>query len=163
MVIGQCNRTVTLANDIKCTRLNPPITEVITITMAATTFPSKLGIFQNGRICNSSLDPPLTFSVILDIWYTNAFPLKKKQKIKDFKYTFPISRTPFTAKKSLSLCLFQFSHNISNSIRRSFCFCSFSLEFYINYKVSINIQGPSGTYCIFQGISRCVGNCNGYD
>ena len=157
MVIEQCNRTVSLANQIKCTRLNPPITEVITITMAATTFPSKLGIFHNGRICNGSLHPPLTFSVILDIWCTNAFPPKKKQKIKDFKDTFPIFQGLHSLQKRALVCFFQFSHNISNSIRRSFRVCSFSLEFYINYKVSIKIQGLSSTYCIFQGISRCMG------
>ena len=29
---GGCNRTVTSANHIKCTQLNPPITEFISIT-----------------------------------------------------------------------------------------------------------------------------------
>ena len=158
MVLEQCNRTVTLANQIKCTRLNPPITEVITITVAATTFPSKLGIFHNGRICNGSLHPPLTFSVILDIWCTNAFRLKKKKKnSRTLRTHFPFFKDSIHCKKRALVCLFQFSHNISNSIRRSFCVCSFSLEFYINYKVSIKIQGLSSTYCIFQGISRCMG------
>ena len=32
-----CNLTVTLANHIKCTQLNPPITEVVTINIATTT------------------------------------------------------------------------------------------------------------------------------
>ena len=39
-----CNQTITLANHIKCTQLNPPITEVITITIATITYPNKLGI-----------------------------------------------------------------------------------------------------------------------
>ena len=39
-----CNRTVTLANHIKCTHLNPPITEVNTINMATITYLNKLGI-----------------------------------------------------------------------------------------------------------------------
>ena len=33
-----------LANHIKCTQLNPPITEVIMITIATITYPNKLGI-----------------------------------------------------------------------------------------------------------------------
>ena len=39
-----CNQTITLANHFKCTELNPPITEVITITIATITYPNKLGI-----------------------------------------------------------------------------------------------------------------------
>ena len=33
-------------------------------------------------------------------------------------------------------------------------FAPFSLEFYLNYKVSIEIQGLSSTECNFQGLSR---------
>ena len=33
-------------------------------------------------------------------------------------------------------------------------FAPFSLEFYIHYKVSIEIQGPSSSDCNFQGLSR---------
>ena len=39
-VIGQLK----LANHIKCTQLNPPITEVMTITIATIIYPNKLGI-----------------------------------------------------------------------------------------------------------------------
>ena len=35
-------------------------------------------------------------------------------------------------------------------------FSPFSLEFYLNYKVSIEIQGLSSTDCNFQGLSRCT-------
>ena len=35
-------------------------------------------------------------------------------------------------------------------------FAPFSLEFYLNYKVSIVIKGLSITNCNFQGLSRCV-------
>ena len=40
---------------IKCTQQKPPITEVIPITIATTTYPGKLGILQNGRICDIRL------------------------------------------------------------------------------------------------------------
>ena len=46
IVVKGCNRRVTSANHIKCTQLNPSITQVITITIATTTYPTKLGIFQ---------------------------------------------------------------------------------------------------------------------
>ena len=36
----------------KCTQLNPPIREFIKITIATTTYPTQLRIFQNGQICN---------------------------------------------------------------------------------------------------------------
>ena len=57
-------------------------------------------------------------------------------------------------KRALSLCLLQFFHNRSNFIPRVSLCCSFSLEFYLNYKVSIEIQGLSSTDCNFQGLSR---------
>ena len=38
-------------------------------------------------------------------------------------------------------------------------FSPFSLEFYINYKVSIEIQGLSSTDCNFQGFSRQLSRC----
>ena len=45
-VIGcQKSDTVTSANHIKCTELNPPITQFVTITTATTTYPAKLRIF----------------------------------------------------------------------------------------------------------------------
>ena len=46
-----CNRTVTLANHMKYTQVNPTKPEVITITIATTTYHTKPGMFQNGRIC----------------------------------------------------------------------------------------------------------------
>ena len=53
-LIGRClwtvgwNRTVKATNHTKSTQQNPPITELILITIAATTYPTKLGNFQNG-------------------------------------------------------------------------------------------------------------------
>ena len=35
-------------------------------------------------------------------------------------------------------------------------FAPFSLKYYLNYKVSIEIQGLSSTDCNFQGLSRCT-------
>ena len=59
-------------------------------------------------------------------------------------------------KKPLSLCLFSFFHNMSNFILFS-VFAPFSLEFYLNYKVSIKIQGLFRSDCSFQGLSRsCI-------
>ena len=59
-------------------------------------------------------------------------------------------------KKPLSLCLFSFFHNMSNFILFS-VFAPFSLEFYLNYKVSIKIQGLFRSDCNFQGLSRpCI-------
>ena len=46
------NRTVTSANHIKCTHLNPPITEFTATTIATTTYPTNLGIFQNEQMWN---------------------------------------------------------------------------------------------------------------
>ena len=37
-----CNRTETTANHIHCTQLNSPITEFIKMTVATTTYPTKL-------------------------------------------------------------------------------------------------------------------------
>ena len=59
-----------LANHIKCTQLNPPITEVIMIAIATITYPNKLGInpkWMNMQHLGSS--PPVIFSLTLDIWY----------------------------------------------------------------------------------------------
>ena len=66
-----CNRTVTLTNHINCSQLNPPITEVITITIATITYPKKLGI--NPKWMNmqhlGSVSTRDMFPLILDIWY----------------------------------------------------------------------------------------------
>ena len=63
-------------------------------------------------------------------------------------------RTPFSAKKSLESVFFSSSTTWVILSQRSFCVCSFSLEFYISYRVSIEIQGLSSTDCNFQGLSR---------
>ena len=66
--IGQLH----LPTTFKWTRLNPPITELITITgTTATTCTTKLGIFQNGR----RLWWLLLFLSILGI---KSFPTKKE-------------------------------------------------------------------------------------
>ena len=65
-------------------------------------------------------------------------------------------RTPFSAKKSLESVFFGSSTTWVILSQRSFCVCSFSLEFYLSYKFSIKIQGLSSTDCNFQGLSRCV-------
>ena len=75
-----------------------------------------------------------------------------------FKDTFPIFQGLHSVqkKKPLSLCLFSFFHNMSNFIHFS-VFAPFSLEFYLNYKVSIKIQGLFRSDCSFQGLSRpCI-------
>ena len=74
-----------------------------------------------------------------------------------FKDTFPIFQGLHSVqKKPLSLCLFSFFHNMSNFILFS-VFAPFSLEFYLNYKVSIKIQGLFRSDCNFQGLSRpCI-------
>lgn len=51
-----CNRTVRPTNPTKSTPLNPPITEFITITIAAKTYPTKQGNFQNKGIFNLEND-----------------------------------------------------------------------------------------------------------
>ena len=72
-----------------------------------------------------------------------------KKKIKDF------SRTPFSAKKNLESMSFLVlpQHDLFYPEGLS-VFAFFSLEFYLNYKVSIEIQGLSSTDCNFQGLSR---------
>ena len=59
------------------------------------------------------------------------------------------SRTPFSAKKSLVLPQHEQFYPEGLSV-----FAPFSLEFYLNYRVSIEIQGLSSTDCNFQGLSR---------
>ena len=63
-------------------------------------------------------------------------------------------RTPFSAKKSLESVFFSSPTTWVILSQRSFCVCSFSLEFYLSYKFSIEIQGVSSTDCNFQGLSR---------
>ena len=70
--------------------------------------------------------------------------------------TFPIFQGLLPVqKRALSLRLFQFFHNMSNSIPKVFLwFAPIPLEFYLNYIVSIEIQGLSSTNCNFRGLSR---------
>ena len=58
------------------------------------------------------------------------------------------SRTPFSAKNSLE-CMSSVIYPKCLSV-----FAPFSLEFYLNYKVSIEIQALSRTNCNFQGLLR---------
>ena len=59
------------------------------------------------------------------------------------------SRTPFSAKKSLVLPQHEQSYPEGLSV-----FAPFTLEFYLNYRVSIEVLGLSSTNCNFQGLSR---------
>ena len=59
------------------------------------------------------------------------------------------SRTPFSAKKNLALPQHEQFYPKGLS-----AFAPFSLEFYLNYRVSIEILGLSSTNCNFQGLSR---------
>ena len=71
-------QTDRLANHIKCTQLNPPITGVITITIAKTTYPTKLGIFQIWmNLQHSDSVSASDIPLILDFWYSNALSPKK--------------------------------------------------------------------------------------
>ena len=51
-MIGHCDRTVQAANHIKSARLNQPITELITVTTATTTYLRKTAEFPNEGIFN---------------------------------------------------------------------------------------------------------------
>ena len=79
-----CNETVTSANHIKCTQLNPPITEVNTITTATTTHPNKVGIF-NPKWMNmqhfGSVSTSDIFSYFGHFVRTNALSLKRNASI----------------------------------------------------------------------------------
>ena len=67
------------------------------------------------------------------------------------------SRTPFSAKKGLESmsCLVLPQHEQFHPKGLSL-YAPFSLNFYLNYKISIEIQKLSYTDCNFQGLSRCV-------
>ena len=83
------------------------------------------------------------------------FEQKIQGLFKDFQGHFShFWRTPFNAKKSLESVFFSSSTTWVILSQRSFCVCSFLLEFYLSYKVSIEIQGLSSTNCNFQGLSR---------
>ena len=84
------------------------------------------------------------------------FEQKIQGLFKDFQgHISNFSRTPFSAKKSLEstsfLVLPQHEQFYPEGLS---VFAPFSLEFYIHYKVSIEIQGPSSSDCNFQGLSR---------
>ena len=53
-----------------------------------------------------------------------------------------------------SLCLFLVLPHQENFILTVFVFAPFPLQFFLNYSVSIEIQGLSSTDCNFQGLSR---------
>ena len=83
-----------------------------------------------------------------------SYPLLNKQ-LKDYSRTHShFSRTPFSAKKEPWVYTF-FSSSTTWVILscRSFCVCSFFFGVQLNYKISTEIQGPSGTECNFQGLS----------
>ena len=102
---------------------------------------------------------PLTntcFSV-LGYWYTCPIQgsdpflnIKNSRTFQGLSRTyFPFSRTLFSAKKSLVLPQHEQFYPEGPSV-----FAPFSLEFYLNYRVNIEIQGLSSTDCNFQGLSR---------
>ena len=90
--------------------------------------------------------------VVDDIFLTNiGFVPLFEQKIQGFSRIHSVPQ-----KRALSLCFFSSSANMSNFIPKVFlCLLFFfNLELYLNYKVSIEIQGLSSTDCNFQGLSR---------
>ena len=95
-------------------------------------------------------------SVLLTTGFVLFLSLKIQGLFKDFQgHISNFSRTPFSAKKSLEstsfLVLPQHEQFYPEGLS---VFAPFSLEFYIHYKVSIEIQGPSSSDCNFQGLSR---------
>ena len=84
------------------------------------------------------------------------FWAKNSRLFKDFQgHIFHFSRTPFSAKKSLeSTCFLVLPQNEQFYPEGLSVFTPFSLEFYVHYKVSIEIQGLSSSDCNFQGLSR---------
>ena len=82
------------------------------------------------------------------------YPLLNKQ-LKDCSRThFPFFKDSIQCKKEPRVYSF-FSSSTTWVIllRRSFCVCSFFFGVQLNYKISTEIQGPSGTDCNFQGLS----------
>lgn len=69
VVIEQCNRTVKAANHTKSTQLDPPITELNTITIA--TIPTKLG---NSKIEEFFTSDDVSTGGILPIFNFALFP-----------------------------------------------------------------------------------------
>ena len=95
--------------------------------------------------------------MLSDIGLQGLYPFlnnKFKDVSSTFKDTFPIFQSLHSVqKRALSACLFYFFHNMSNFIPNFIpVFAPFSLEFYSNYKISIEIQGLSSTNCNFQGL-----------
>ena len=75
-----------------------------------------------------------------------------EQKIQGlFKDTFCIFQGLHSVQ---SLCLFSVLPHQENFILKVFVFAPFPLQFFLNYSVSIEIQGLSSTDCNFQGLSR---------
>ena len=104
-------------------------------------------------------NPLFFYALALVIQTTPAFVPFFEQKIqgrfKDFHgHISHFSRTLFSAKESLESIFFVSSTTWVILSQRSFCVCSFSLEFYLIFQVSIEIQGLSITDCNFQGLSR---------
>ena len=104
-------------------------------------------------------NPLFFYALALVIQTTPAFVPFFEQKIqgrfKDFHgHISHFSRTLFSAKESLESIFFGSSTTWVILSQRSFCVCSFSLEFYLIFQVSIEIQGLSITDCNFQGLSR---------
>ena len=98
---------------------------------------------------------PQIWVVLLIAGFVPFFEQKIHGLFKDFPGHFShFWRTPFSAKKSLESVFFSSSTTWVILSQRSFCVCSFSLEFYLSYKFSIEIQGVSSTDCNFQGLSR---------
>ena len=99
----------------------------------------------------------LCVGILVHMSNTGFRPFFEQEKFKDFSRTFqglsgtyfPFSRTLFSAKKSLVLPQHEQFYPKGLS-----AFAPFSLEFYLNYRVSIEIQGLSSTDCDFQGLSR---------
>ena len=104
-------------------------------------------------------NPLFFYALALVIQTTPAFVPFFEQKIqgrfKDFHgHISHFSRTPFSAKNSLESIFFGSSTTWVILSQWSFCVCSFSLEFYLIFQVSIEIQGLSINDCNFQGLSR---------
>ena len=98
---------------------------------------------------------PQIWVVLLIAGFVPFFEQKIHGLFKDFPGHFShFWRTPFSAKKSLESVFFSSPTTWVILSQRSFCVCSFSLEFYLSYKFSIEIQGVSRTDCNFQGLSR---------
>ena len=85
----------------------------------------------------------LCVGILVHMSNTGFRPFFAQKKFKGFQgLTSHFSRTPFSAKKSLVLPQHEQFYPEGLSV-----FAPFSLEFYLNYRVSIEIQGLSSTDC----------------